>query len=397
MSAADAERVALSGAVDELRALYRRCRRDALGVRAARLRAVASRVRQAARWGLGAGGVLAVIAPVVSLTWSAAAAPATPEGVRILILGPVFYVSVSLFGKEPATQPKGGGTAFGCVSLLALLLVVPAVLLTHAALAWPLRVSGYLVLSALGIGAVAGLTFPDSRESAAIEPHPILAGPQLRVGTERLARRPGAGGRPAVPEAPALGGAAGALPDGVRDCHCWAWWPYGGLTVLVPAPVLVHAEWAGDRRRLHCSDGPAVRWRDGTEQHWWHGLRVPAELFGDDWSPRWIGGLGNTEMRRAAIEIVGWPEFLRRAGLHPLATAPDPGNTGRHLTLYDAPHGFGGAGQRLLVMTNGSPDRDGRPRHYAELVPNEFEDPVAAAAWQYGVPVETYRLLQRRT
>jgi hypothetical protein len=124
---------------------------------------------------------------------------------------------------------------------------------------------------------------------------------------------------------------------------------------------------------------------------------VPAVLFGDDWSPRLIRKLTNTELRRAAIEVVGWPEFLRRARLRPIATAPDPGNPGHELTLYDVPPDVVGGRQRLLVMANGSPDRDGRPRFYAESVPAHIRDPVAAAAWQYGVPVETYRLLQRRT
>jgi hypothetical protein len=74
-------------------------------------------------------------------------------------------------------------------------------------------------------------------------------------------------------------------------------------------------------------------------------------------------------------------------------TAPDPANAGRTLRLY----AIDGVRARVLVMSNGSPDRSGMLRDYAELVPWFFDDPVAAAAWQYGCPVDTYRQLQRRT
>lgn len=49
------------------------------------------------------------------------------------------------------------------------------------------------------------------------------------------------------------------------------------------------------------------------------------------------------------------------------------------------------------MMTNGSPDRDGRERVYAETVPAYLDDAVAAAAWQYGVPADIYRRTERRT
>jgi hypothetical protein len=90
---------------------------------------------------------------------------------------------------------------------------------------------------------------------------------------------------------------------------------------------------------------------------------------------------------------LGWETYIRRADLRPVATAPDPGNDGAVLRLFDIP----GANARVLVMRNGSPDRSGALRLYAEVVPSTIDDPVAAAAWQYGCPVEAYRQLQRRT
>jgi len=52
---------------------------------------------------------------------------------------------------------------------------------------------------------------------------------------------------------------------------------------------------------------------------------------------------------------------------------------------------------RLVLMTNGSPDRDGRDRRYGETVPADINDPLTAQAWAYGVPRATYAALRRRT
>ncbi|MFG1928579.1 hypothetical protein [Cryptosporangium sp. NPDC048952] len=79
-----------------------------------------------------------------------------------------------------------------------------------------------------------------------------------------------------------------------------------------------------------------------------------------------------------------------------VATAPDPGNPPHELVLYeDVFHRLGNV--HVLVMTSGSPDRDGRPLRYAELVPSSFRDPVEAAAWHDDCPVDVYRQLSRRT
>jgi hypothetical protein len=177
----------------------------------------------------------------------------------------------------------------------------------------------------------------------------------------------------------------------------WKWLPCQRLVVLCAPPAEVTLETAGGRRRLHRADGPAVRWPDGTVEHWWHGVGVPAGALTGRWSARRIQRVRDVEVRRAAIEVLGWPEYIRRARLRLVAAAEDPGNPGRALRLYDFPEGRGAPRRRLLVMVNGSPDRDGSDRLYAETVPADLTDPVDAAAWQYGIDPATYRTLQRRT
>jgi len=93
---------------------------------------------------------------------------------------------------------------------------------------------------------------------------------------------------------------------------------------------------------------------------------------------------------------MGWLRYISAAGLRLVASAPDPGNPPHSLELYEDPHGRLGDA-RVLVMTNRSPHRSGRLLRYAETVPAAIDDPVEAAAWQYGCPLEVYRQLNRRT
>jgi hypothetical protein len=172
----------------------------------------------------------------------------------------------------------------------------------------------------------------------------------------------------------------------------WSWWPYRGVLIVCASPREITLERAGGQLRPHRTDGPAVRWSDDTVWHCWHGTEIPAGAFAGTWSAARIQAIQDTEQRRAAIEIIGWPEFTRRARLPLVGTAPDPGNPGRALALHRLPDG-----RHLLLMTNGSPDRDGQDRVYAETVPGNITDPVAAAAWQYGISIDRYQGLQRRT
>jgi hypothetical protein len=176
------------------------------------------------------------------------------------------------------------------------------------------------------------------------------------------------------------------------------WLAFRGLTVVCEPPLELHVEPVAGTYRLHNADGPAVVWGDaaGHQDHYLHGVRVPEHLFGPDVTIDDLHAEPNSEVRRVLIERMGWPAYIQRAGLTLLASAPDPGNGEHELRLYELPPELH-EDRRLLTMVNGSPDRSGRRREYAELVPAGFDDPIAAAAWQYDCPPEVYRELLRRT
>jgi hypothetical protein len=105
----------------------------------------------------------------------------------------------------------------------------------------------------------------------------------------------------------------------------------------------------------------------------------------------------NVEVRRCAIERIGWGTFVDRAALRLVGSANDPGNPGARLRLYDLPDAGWGESTRLLLAVNGSVERDGTRRRYGLRVPAWFDDPLDAAGWTYGLTGDQYRQLLRRT
>ncbi len=199
-------------------------------------------------------------------------------------------------------------------------------------------------------------------------------------------------------------------PEDSRRLNLWAdiarscgwWWPYDGLCIISERPSQVHTEpWANGRDgavRLHSETGPALAFRDGWAVHSWHGTRVPAGLVeGDGWTTAQILAEENQEIRRCAIERIGWDRFVDRAQLARVGDAvPDPGNPGNTIALYDIPEQLYDEPVRVLLATNGSIERDGTRRRFGLTVPADISDPVEAAAWTYGWTAGQYRQLEVR-
>lgn len=184
----------------------------------------------------------------------------------------------------------------------------------------------------------------------------------------------------------------------VRSCG-W-WWPRDDVCVLTERPVVVRTEpvpgAAYGEVRTHAADGPAIAYPDGWRAYAWHGTPVPAWVI-EDVTAEAINTERNVEVRRCAVERLGWDAYIERAGLTFVARAPDPGNRDSELELYDVPRAPGIIARRLLLAVNGSVERDGTRRRYGLSVPPWFDDPVDAAGWSYGLTGAQYTGLLRRT
>lgn len=178
--------------------------------------------------------------------------------------------------------------------------------------------------------------------------------------------------------------------------HVGLWWAYRDYAVLTPRPDVLRRDAQG---RLHCADGPAAVWPDGWVIHAWHGRGVPGTLIEGYWDAARILREDNSEIRRAAIERMGWAEFIAAADLRQVGSSePDPGNPGYQLALYDLPTGsMLPSVVRVLLCTNATPERDGTRRQYGLIVPVDAPDPVTAAAGMLGLTREQYLTLDRAT
>ena len=99
------------------------------------------------------------------------------------------------------------------------------------------------------------------------------------------------------------------------------WWPMHGAVVLTDRPTTINRDKEG---RLHSGDGPTLAYADGYELYSWHGTRVPADLIGG-WTIPQIVAERNTEVRRCAVERMGWDVFLAEADATLVAEADDQG------------------------------------------------------------------------
>lgn len=181
------------------------------------------------------------------------------------------------------------------------------------------------------------------------------------------------------------------------------WWPHRGFVVLTDRPATLNDEVGWDpsaplRRRLHNDTGPSVTYRDGWATWHWHGVLVPEWVITNPTIDA-IRREENTEIRRCAIEHIGWDTYLNALDVRPVDTQPDPGNPGHNLRLYDLPDEAQLYDERvrLVVMDNASRDRDGTRRTFAETVPADIPNAVAAQAWAFDVDEPTYRALARAT
>ncbi|TKK90536.1 hypothetical protein FDA94_05965 [Herbidospora galbida] len=177
-----------------------------------------------------------------------------------------------------------------------------------------------------------------------------------------------------------------------RAARAGGWWvPFRQVCVVVDRPCVVHTQPGPEPGvvLVHGDDGPAVVYRDGRSAYAWRGLSVPPWVVEEPTAAR-IRDESDPDIRLAAIQRMGWPEFVDQTAGRLIATAPDPGNDAE-LLLYDVME------HTVLIVVNGTVERDGTRRRYGLIVPEDVADPVEAAAWTYGITAPLYRQLVRRT
>ena len=177
------------------------------------------------------------------------------------------------------------------------------------------------------------------------------------------------------------------------------WWPFDDVCVMAERPTTLHTEPTPDarfgQRRLHHDEAPAIQFADRKALYVLHGTVVP-EWVMDDPTVERIARERNVEVRRCAIERLGWDVYISEAGMTLIDQADDPGNVDGTLALYATPPSVRRSGRILLVL-NGSRERDGTRRRYGLPVPDGMSSALDAAGWTYGISGDDYSRLVRRT
>ncbi len=169
------------------------------------------------------------------------------------------------------------------------------------------------------------------------------------------------------------------------------WWAVHGLAIVSERPELVAVD---DQGRLHSSDGPVIRYRDGFSAWAIDGVAVP------DWvvtSPERItveeiDHERNAEVRRVMIERVGYERLLRDGK----AELVDEDEFGRLWRRFDPPVPYprwmsgrppakGQVREALVEVVNSTPEPDGSSKTYFLRVPPESTSAREAVAWTFGM------------
>lgn len=144
-----------------------------------------------------------------------------------------------------------------------------------------------------------------------------------------------------------------------------------------------------DQNRLHCENGPAIEYGDGTVVYAWHGVGVPDSWIADkenaltaDIALTWA----NVEQRRAACEILGWAKILDKLN----ATVVDEDEDPMIGTLLEVDIPEIGREKFLKVQC-------GTGRIFAIPVPPDMRTALEGNAWTFGLDPKQLRDLEVRT
>jgi hypothetical protein len=157
--------------------------------------------------------------------------------------------------------------------------------------------------------------------------------------------------------------------------------PHREVCWLSERPEILHQDARG---RLHCADGPAVRYRDGWSAYVWKGVLVPPWIIErrELVTVRTIAAAQDPQVRRCMIEIMTPERFIAEGGAYRVAQ-DETGILWRQRWRWEA--------WAAVEVVNGTPEPDGTRRRYFLQVPANMRSAREAVAWTYGLPEQRYR------
>ena len=160
---------------------------------------------------------------------------------------------------------------------------------------------------------------------------------------------------------------------------------YGKTNIILKRPVIIQRN---QNLVLHCEDGPAVKWADGTSLYFWNGVEVseklinyPKSITRDD-----ILAQKNVEVRRCYQEVLGSELFANLLGLIPIDRKTD--RFGNGMVLYRTLDKDKLIGEHIHFAQVICPSTG---RNYFLCVPPKISSVDEAVAWTFGKSVKDYK------
>lgn len=185
----------------------------------------------------------------------------------------------------------------------------------------------------------------------------------------------------------------GSLRGFWRLGRCASWIvPYEHTCWISERPTLLQFD---ERGRLHCVDGPALRYRDGWSVYAWKGVSVPAWMIEhpERINLSTIDAAFEPVLRNCMIDIMT-PERFVESGA-PRCVSHDHCGT---LWRKDWTHRGSVIDTWAAVeVLDGTANVDGIRRRYFLRVPSGMQTAQEAVAWTYGLTAREYARLELRT
>jgi len=144
-----------------------------------------------------------------------------------------------------------------------------------------------------------------------------------------------------------------------------------------------------EQNRLHCEDGPAVRWKDGYANYFWHGVSVTEKLIEtpESITKDNLEKEDNAEVRRAMMEKLGDRFYSLLDIVERSRELVGQGDFIREAVLYQTkePDPVAGDYIQYVQVTCHSTGRQ-----YMLCVPADIESPKAAITWTFGLEQGEY-------
>jgi len=160
---------------------------------------------------------------------------------------------------------------------------------------------------------------------------------------------------------------------------------YGDTNFILKKPKLICRN---QNLVLHCEDGPAVKWEDGTCLYFWNGIEVHRKLIElpETITKEDILTERNVEVRRCYQEALGSERFANLLGLTPIDNKSD--QFGNAMTLYRTTEKDRLIGEyihfaKVICPTTG--------RNYFLCVPPKISSVDEAVAWTFGKKAREYK------